>query len=362
LSKHTADKHVAGIFASLPADESATGSVQKSQVSGKKTKGAARAAGSRQRSHVKPQMTESTNLSHGKLQVADEGDDATADDAGTPIKNALLTTEKDRLARTAFVGNIPIDVRRAAILKHFSQFGSVETVRIRSAASANLKMQQRAAVITGTIDREVRDSVNAYIVFTEVESVRKAIAEANGSFTFGRHLRVDDATPSGRPATEHQHKRSVFLGNLPFDCQEETLWLHFGGCGTIKYVRLVRDHFTQQGKGFGYVCFADKSAVESALELHESLINQRPVRVFRCSAGKAHARLSLAAGAGGREGAGRARWEGESAAKAGAAISKKLTQQKQWRKQSAPAKQKKGRLRSKQNKVKEQKGKKGKSK
>jgi len=53
----------------------------------------------------------------------------------------------------------------------------------------------------------------------------------------------------------HDHKRSVFVGNLPFDVQDEDLYTHFARCGEIEFVRAVRDKKTNVGKGFGYVQF-----------------------------------------------------------------------------------------------------------
>ena len=53
----------------------------------------------------------------------------------------------------------------------------------------------------------------------------------------------------------HDHKRSVFVGNLPFDVQDEDLYTHFARCGDIEFVRVVRDKKTNIGKGFGYVQF-----------------------------------------------------------------------------------------------------------
>jgi nucleolar protein 12 len=47
----------------------------------------------------------------------------------------------------------------------------------------------------------------------------------------------------------------VFVGNLPFDVQDEELYTHFERCGEIEFVRIVRDKKTNIGKGFGYVQF-----------------------------------------------------------------------------------------------------------
>ncbi len=193
--------------------------------------------------------------------------------------------ERERLGRSVFVGNIPVSASRRALERHFSSFGTVESVRIRSAAAANPKMGKRAAVITQSIDTSVRDSVNAYVVFADAKAASTAVEAANGAVAFGRHLRVDHASPHGESAAQGalRPKRSVFVGSLPWEADEEQLWSLFEPCGKIEYVRLVRDGASQQGKGFGYVCFTQKESVEKALGVHGSEIGGRAIRVFRCA-------------------------------------------------------------------------------
>ena len=110
-------------------------------------------------------------------------------------------------------------------------------MRIRSAASGNLKMGQRAAVpshtvachsceergltavtwsqvITGTIDSEVRDTVNAYVVFAEAADAKTAVSKGNGAVAFGRHLRVDKATRQGE-SNRCDLNRRIWWENIP---------------------------------------------------------------------------------------------------------------------------------------------------
>jgi hypothetical protein len=150
-------------------------------------------------------------------------EDALAD--GKQKQKLSFPSEEDpeRLARTAFVGNLPLEVERHALSRHFSKYGPVESVRIRSAAAANPKMTQKAAVIKRELDATVRDAVNAYVVFASVESLRSAVAD-NGAVAFGRHLRIDAAGEVGSSsAGKRESSSSVFLGNLPFDTQARRL-------------------------------------------------------------------------------------------------------------------------------------------
>ena len=237
----------------------------------------------------------------------------------------------ERNARTVFVGNVPFkgnfNADKKEITNHFRVHGAVETVYVRSAAKSDPALPMKAAVITGALDRTVRDSYNAYVVFKELASVAKAVA-VNGELWQEHHLRI---TPAGgkrgsgaetSAPSAAEMKRSVFLGNLPFNVQEEEVRKLFVGCGDIANVRLVRDAATQQGKGFGYVLFREAGAVEIALAQHEKLDlvgpkgKPRPVRVFRCSAAKAtkrarEAKETAAAKAGGGRGGGGDDGDGE---------------------------------------------------
>lgn len=50
-------------------------------------------------------------------------------------------------------------------------------------------------------------------------------------------------------------KRSLFVGNLAFNIDDEAVRNHFEEFGTVEGVRLIRDKATGVGKGFGYVLF-----------------------------------------------------------------------------------------------------------
>lgn len=63
--------------------------------------------------------------------------------------------------------------------------------------------------------------------------------------------------------------------------QSEALWSHFADAGDIVSVRVVRDPATQVGKGFAYVRFVEKSAMQLALDLEGSELAGRKIRVTR---------------------------------------------------------------------------------
>lgn len=75
--------------------------------------------------------------------------------------------------------------------------------------------------------------------------------------------------------------QSVFVGNLPHDVKEDKLRDHFMDCGTITGIRIIRDAKSGMGKGFGFVAFNTSDEVMIAIEKNDSMIDGRPIRVYR---------------------------------------------------------------------------------
>lgn len=138
-------------------------------------------------------------------------------------------------------------------------------------------MDRKSAFISRKLHSS-RDVLNAYIVFNTKEAADKA-SELNGVVFMDKHLRVDGASND----KQHDRKRSVFLGGLPFDTEEEELWTFFKDCGEIQSVRAVRDNKTNVGKGFGYVQFSERESVDAALALTDKKFREKTkIRIQRC--------------------------------------------------------------------------------
>ncbi|KAF9435987.1 Nucleolar protein 12 [Entomortierella beljakovae] len=211
---------------------------------------------------------------------AEAEDDSDDDDAPETNKGSAKKNDPEREARTAFVGNLAVSSIAQADYRKlkaaFKEFGTIESIRFRSVAFSEL-LPRKIAFITGKLHPE-RDVVNAYIVFKNKDSVAKAVKSMNGKLFLNKHIRVD--TVDG--AKQHQPKKSVFVGNLAFDAQEEDLWNFFKDSGDVENVRIIRDRRTNLGKGFAYVQFQDRASVDVALRLHETKLGTRSLRVVRC--------------------------------------------------------------------------------
>ncbi|KAJ7564657.1 hypothetical protein O6H91_02G028100 [Diphasiastrum complanatum] len=226
------------------------------------------------------------NMKQGPIKGREEN--------GTDDAEFLKVPDFDeKLQRTIFVGNLPLHLKKKALIKEFSQYGAVESARLRSVPLVDTKLPRKAAVITGHLN-EARNSVNAYIVFKEHE-VAKAALSHNMKEIHERHIRVDFAQAPHKGAEDmssvnYDPTRSIFIGNLPFDAEDEELYQLFGSSENpdiqVEAVRIVRDRQTSIGKGFAFVLFKTKAGAKFALSRGTLNLRERDLRLQRISASK----------------------------------------------------------------------------
>ncbi|KAL3764513.1 hypothetical protein ACHAWO_007030 [Cyclotella atomus] len=198
--------------------------------------------------------------------------------------------DKSEEERTIFCGNLPPDISRKALASIFKECGKVSSSRLRSLAVAGVKLppnqvgnqnlMRKVCVNTGKLlDTTAKKTAQGYVVFESVDSVEAALKLNNTTYE-GYTIRVDHASPT----IDSSH--SVFVGNLPYGAEEESLRFHFLDAlkadddTIVTGVRIIRDKETQKCKGFGYVTFSDASYVPLALELHSSTYMKREIRVM----------------------------------------------------------------------------------
>ncbi|KAJ3708888.1 hypothetical protein LUZ61_012593 [Rhynchospora tenuis] len=190
--------------------------------------------------------------------------------------------DEKKLLRTVFVGNLPLKIKRKEVMKEFQQFGEVESVRIRSVPLVDTKVPRMGAIIQGKVNEAV-DSVHAYVVFKEEQSANAALAHNMALFE-GNHIRVDMACPPRKKLKGegplYDRKRTVFVGNLPFDVKDEELYSLFCGVSTaVEAIRVVRDANTSIGKGIAYVLFKTREDANTIVRRQDLKIRERFLRV-----------------------------------------------------------------------------------
>ncbi|PSR93554.1 Nucleolar protein [Actinidia chinensis var. chinensis] len=194
--------------------------------------------------------------------------------------------DEAKLLRTVFVGNLPLKVKKKALLKEFSQFGEVESVRIRSVPLLDTKTPRKGAIIQKKINDAV-DSVHAYIVFKTEEAAQTSLAH-NMAVVGGNHIRVDRACPprkklKGESVPLYDNKRTIFVGNLPFDVKDEEIYQLFSAIkdleSSIEAIRVIRDPGTSLGKGIAYILFKTRGAANLVAKKRSLKLRDRELRL-----------------------------------------------------------------------------------
>ncbi len=72
----------------------------------------------------------------------------------------------------------------------------------------------------------------------------------------------------------------LFVGNLPFKVNNETLSQEFAKFGEVVSANIVMDRSTNRSKGFGFVEFATVEAAQAAIAgMHEQEMDGRKLTV-----------------------------------------------------------------------------------
>ncbi len=86
--------------------------------------------------------------------------------------------------------------------------------------------------------------------------------------------------------TDDPSSRTVFVGRLSWNVDNDWLKSEFKECGEVVGARVQMDRNTGKSRGFAYVEFADATSVEKALQLSGKDIDGRPINVDRSTNNK----------------------------------------------------------------------------
>ena len=132
----------------------------------------------------------------------------------------------------------------------------------------------------------------------------------NGEDFNGRWLNIKYSSPKPitaprEPTEKPEGCTTVFVGNLSWQIDEETLRSAFADCGEIAQIRFAEDKETGDFKGYGHIEFVDSSSTDAAVKMAGTDIMGRACRVDFA----ADKRRNNGFGGGGR-GGGRGRFGG----------------------------------------------------
>ncbi|GIY82657.1 RNA-binding protein 34 [Caerostris darwini] len=183
---------------------------------------------------------------------------------------------KERLSRTIFIGNLPMDFSQNALKQLFSPFGAIETCRLRGGIPVKESIPKKVACIKNKFHTGQKHRIG-FVVFKEEKDAANA-ETMNGTLISDHHIVVNRASAAGNKK-QYDEKRSIFIGNLPFDVEDDAVWSAFAECGEIEAVRIIRDRDSGVGKGFGYVLFKSMQSKQDALALENVRVSDRIIRI-----------------------------------------------------------------------------------
>ncbi len=59
---------------------------------------------------------------------------------------------------------------------------------------------------------------------------------------------------------------NIYVGNLSYEVTEEDLRQAFGAFGQVESINIIKDKYSGESKGFGFVEMPDKAEAQSAIE------------------------------------------------------------------------------------------------
>lgn len=75
-------------------------------------------------------------------------------------------------------------------------------------------------------------------------------------------------------------ENKLYVGNLSYDTNEDSLRALFAQAGTVVAVDVIRDRETGRAKGFAFVTMSNQEEAESAIKMfNEKTVDNRALRV-----------------------------------------------------------------------------------
>jgi len=73
---------------------------------------------------------------------------------------------------------------------------------------------------------------------------------------------------------------NVYVGQLPYNVNEEELMEIFTEFGEVASINLIKDRFSGQSKGFGFIDMPNNSEADKAIKaLNKSMLKGREIKV-----------------------------------------------------------------------------------
>ncbi|XP_047942445.1 31 kDa ribonucleoprotein, chloroplastic-like [Salvia hispanica] len=178
----------------------------------------------------------------------------------------LFDGEADGFVEEAklYVGNLPYDVESGDLALIFEEAGTVQVVDI-------------------IVNRESNESRGfGFVTMSSVEEAEKAVEMFNRYDLNGRLLTVSKAAKRGTkpPARVFTPRYRIYVGNMPWSVDDESLEQIFSEYGTVVSARVITDRDSGKSRGFGFVVMSSEAQMNDAIaNLNGANLEGRTIRV-----------------------------------------------------------------------------------
>ncbi|CAI5740459.1 unnamed protein product [Hyaloperonospora brassicae] len=125
--------------------------------------------------------------------------------------------------------------------------------------------------------RRVREMEEEAAKLSEMQS--EVESQMGHSMSSGLNDSGGSNASGSAPSAAQVEDTSIYIGQVDYGSTPEELQALFQSCGTINRVTILCDKFTGQPKGYAYIEFASRDAVESALLLNDTMFRGRQLKV-----------------------------------------------------------------------------------
>lgn len=170
----------------------------------------------------------------------------------------VMKNAGETLKRTVFVGRLAPSVTAESLKKHMSKYGTIEDLRF-------LWKDDEKTIHKGC----------AYIQYKEIAQAEKS-CKADGSLLDEKPIRVN---LESQKDIKSKNETTVYVKGLSFDTDETSIKKMLASCGKISRISVPVFEDTGKRRGYAFVDFDTKDAVEKALKLTDSEWDGRKVTI-----------------------------------------------------------------------------------
>ena len=147
----------------------------------------------------------------------------------------------------------------------------VASAQLLLGAAALLLAPARAFLAPHTTTPSTRTAAPLVVRHGVTKKNRRRVTEKNTGGSVGANA---------RRKREAEVPNRIFFANVRYDVTEDALKPFFGAVGPVTHVKIVRDSFTGQSKGYGFCTYSDPLYATTALRsLDGQPVEGRPIRL-----------------------------------------------------------------------------------